>query len=232
MVPRRATNEYRGCVGGVMVMSWRCRGDVLTKSWWWYSALQRAYKRWNDFTRNHIPCKLLVTCYLCYLLFVSEWDQEWREKIEHAVECLSPYHRRCSGRQRASAINHSNHRRYYHIDYVGLQCRCWHQHVGNSAVVSPMCCDIFNLCVPHRMFADCCALLSDISPMVLGHETSGENFNACIEFFGDVPMPWWSMTITRRRRWSFAELLAHGGAALAMPKFEHRDSIGKLKRPV
>ena len=50
----------------------------------------------------------------------------------------------------------------------------------------------------------CSALLGDISPIVLGDETLWENFNA---------MSWWSMAITRVRRWSFVELLAHGGAA-------------------
>ena len=66
---------------------------------------------------------------------------------------------------------------------------------------------MFSLGVLYRMFVHYCALLKlfgDISPMVLGDETLGENFNA---------MSWWSMAITRVRRWSFVELLAHGGAA-------------------
>ena len=53
--------------------------------------------------------------------------------------------------------------------------------------------DIFNLGVHRRLF-------SDISPMVFGVETSGENFHACIEIFLDVPMPWRSMAITHVRR--------------------------------
>ena len=81
------------------------------------------------------------------------------------------------------------------------------------------------------MFTDCSALFGDISPMVFGVKTSGGNFNACIEFFLDLPMPWRSIAITRVRRRSFAEPLVHGGAALAMPKFEHRESIGRLKKP-
>ena len=44
-------------------------------------------------------------------------------------------------------------------------------------------------------------------------------------------MPWRSVAITRIRRRLFAEPLAHGGAALAMPKFVHRESIGRLKKP-
>ena len=55
--------------------------------------------------------------------------------------------------------------------------------------------------------------------------------NACIEIFLDVPMPWRSMAITCVRRRSSAEPLAHGGAALAMPKCVHRESIGGLKKP-
>ena len=88
------------------------------------------------------------------------------------------------------------------------------------ADVSPMCrrCvwDIFGLGVHRRMFADCSALFGDISPMVFGV---------------DVPMPWRSMAITRVRIRSFAEPLVHGGAALAMPKCVHRESIGRLKKP-
>ena len=88
--------------------------------------------------------------------------------------------------------------------------------------------DIFGLGVHRRMFADCSTLFGDISPMVFGVETSGENFNACIEIFLDVPMPW---RITRVRRRSFAEALVRGGAALAMPKCVHRESIGRLRKP-
>ena len=68
--------------------------------------------------------------------------------------------------------------------------------------------------------------------MVFGVETSGENFNACFEIFLDVPMSWRSMAITHVRRRSFGEPLVHGGAALAMPKFVHRQSIGRLKNHV
>ena len=49
--------------------------------------------------------------------------------------------------------------------------------------------------------------------------------------FLDVPMPWRSIAITHVRRRSFAELLAHGGAALAMPRCVHRESIGMLQKP-
>ena len=44
------------------------------------------------------------------------------------------------------------------------------------------------------------AFLSQIC-WTIGDETLGENF-----------MSWWSMAITRVLRWSFVELLAHGGA--------------------
>ena len=99
--------------------------------------------------------------------------------------------------------------------------------------MSPMCrqCvwDMFGLGVHRRMFADCSALFGDISPMVFGVETSGENFIACIEIFLDVPMPWRSMAITRVRRRSFAEPLVHGGAALAMSKVFIARASGGLK---
>ena len=47
----------------------------------------------------------------------------------------------------------------------------------------------------------------------------------------NFPMPWRSMAITRVRRRSFAKPLVHGGAALAMPEFVHRESIERLKKP-
>ena len=74
-------------------------------------------------------------------------------------------------------------------------------------------------------------LFGNISPMVLGDETSGENFNACIEFVIDIQILWRSMVITCVCRGSFVELLAHGGAVLAMPIFVHRESIGRLSAP-
>ena len=61
------------------------------------------------------------------------------------------------------------------------------------------------------------------------HALKEENFNACIEIFLDVPLPWQSMAMARVRRRSFVELLVHGGAALALP--EYRESIGRLKKP-
>ena len=72
--------------------------------------------------------------------------------------------------------------------------------------------------VHRRMFAD------SVSPVVFGVETSGENFNACIEIFLDVP-------ITRVRPRSFPEPLVHGGAALAIAKCAHRESIERFKKP-
>ena len=81
---------------------------------------------------------------------------------------------------------------------------------------------IFNLGVHRRMFADWSALFGDISPMVFGVETSGENFNACIESFLDVAMPWLSMAITHSpNHWCMVKL----------HKFVHRESIGMLKKP-
>ena len=71
----------------------------------------------------------------------------------------------------------------------------------------------------------CSALFGDISPMVLEDETSGENINAYIAIFGDVPMPWRSRAITSARRRSFAELLlAHGGAAQMCASRKHREA--------
>ena len=59
------------------------------------------------------------------------------------------------------------------------------------------------LCAARRFF-------HDLSPMVLGDETSGGNFISR------------SMAIPHLSRRPFAELLAHSGADLVMPKFVHR----------
>ena len=115
--------------------------------------------------------------------------------------------------------------------------RCLHELRRFVADVSPMCrrCewDIFGLGVHRRMLADCSALFGNISPMVFGVETSGRIFNACIEIFLDVPMPWRSMAITRRtspiiRRTTGAWWRCSGDARV---KFVHRESIGRLKKP-
>ena len=68
-------------------------------------------------------------------------------------------------------------------------------------------------------------LCGDISPMVLGDETS--RGGGGVHAFSFLL----SMAITRVLRRSFAELLAHGGAALAMHKCVLRESIGRLKKP-
>ena len=64
MILRLATDKYRQCIGGVMVISWRYRGDVLTTLWRWYSALWKAYTRLRDFTWNHIPCGCLMRSWI------------------------------------------------------------------------------------------------------------------------------------------------------------------------
>ena len=93
--------------------------------------------------------------------------------------------------------------------------QCPHEHVENIADVSPMYLGCFEpWCTSPNMLADCSALFSDISSMVVGVETSVH-----------------ALMMTRVRRRSFAEPLVHGGAALAMPKIENRESIGRLKAP-
>ena len=74
------------------------------------------------------------------------------------------------------------------------------------------------------MFADFCALFGTVWRLIA--DSSWQS----IDIFLDVPVPWRSMVITHVCRQSFAELLAHSGTALAMPKFLHRKSIGGHKR--
>ena len=159
------------------------------------------------------------------------------EKRSLTLSQASPQHCRCFAAQLRNIGDGSamDHQTIGDIIILNMHRQCLQEHRRCVADVSLMCrrCVwyIFNLGVHRRMFADCSALLGDISPMVFSVETSGENFNACIEIFLDVPMPWRSMAVTRVLRRSFAEPLVHGGAALAMPKFEHRESIGRLKKP-
>ena len=92
------------------------------------------------------------------------------------------------------------------------------------ADVSPCVWDIFGLGVHRRMFADCSALFGDISPMMFGVETSGENFNSCIEIFLDVPMPW--------RLFAYvADHSPNHGCMVALPWRCPNVCIGRLKKP-
>ena len=113
---------------------------------------------------------------------------------ESERSAMSRRSRRCFAEQFGNIGEHRrwigdespNHRRYYHIEYASFR-RC-HTSIADVSPMSRLCIwVIFNLGVPRRMFADCSALFSDISPMVFDVETSGENFNACIEIwkFGD-----------------------------------------------
>ena len=78
--------------------------------------------------------------------------------------------------------NQTIDRRYHHIEYT-----CLHFNFASIADVLPMCLGYFE---PWRTSPNVRRLFGDISPMVLSVETSGENFNACIGIFLDVPMPW------------------------------------------
>ena len=78
------------------------------------------------------------------------------------------------------------------------------------AYVSPMC-------------------LADFEPWCTSPNVRGL-IDAGRRYIADVPMPWRNMPITHVRRRPFAEQLVHGGADLAMPKFVHRESIGRLAR--
>ena len=160
---------------------------------------------------------------LAYTYWVEIENRSHRRKHRHSYS-IADASQSNSG---TLAMDHPINPWYYHIEYASLMYTraCWvHRRCRRCFW------DILNLGVPRWMFAGCCALLGDILSMALGDETSGENFNTCIEVFLDVPMPWLSMTITRVRRWSFAELLAHGGAALAITKFVQRESIGRLEK--
>ena len=227
MILRRATDEYRGCVEGVMVMSRRCRGDVLTKSWRWYSALWRAYKRWWDFTWSHIPrgCRMISWMKKISLLFCC-CTTGWIVKIKHAGESIaisSPMlrravreHRRWITQTIGDTITSNIHRRC---------SRTWREHHRCVADVSAIFWTLVYLSESSPTVVRWSALFGDISRMVLDDEISGANFNACIQIFLDIPMPWWNMAIPCVRCQSFAEQLVHRGAALAMPKFVHRKSI-------
>ena len=67
---------------------------------------------------------------------------------------------------------------------------CLHEHIGNIADVSATFLTLVYLTECSPTVECCSALFGDISPMVLNDEKTGENFNACIGTFIDVPMPW------------------------------------------
>ena len=64
------------------------------------------------------------------------------------------------------------------------------EHIGNIADVSATFLTLVYLTECSPTAVCCSALFGNMSPMVLIDETSGENFNACIDTFIDVPMPW------------------------------------------
>ena len=220
------------CNRRIMGMRRGRNGDVLAMSLW---CLEEVIVLWESILKveRFYGCRMKL--WIKELLFC--WSNTgWRENI--ALKCIkfltvSMLRRAARVHRRASAMDHPNHRWYYHIEYTSpMFTWAWWEHRRWSCVVDVSACDMFNLylteCSP--IVVRCSAPFGDISPIVFGAETSGKNFNACIEAFLDVPMPWWSMAITCVRRWSFAELLAHGGAALAMTKYVHRESIGRLKK--
>ena len=73
------------------------------------------------------------------------------------------------------------------------------------------------------MFADCSALFGDISPMVFGVESSGENFIACIKI----------LALAKHGDYSgyFAYHSPNHWCMVAMPKSVYRESIGRLEKP-
>ena len=116
---------YRRCVGGVMVMYWRYRGDVLKTSWRWYNGptLWGAYERWGDFTKNHIagptlwlPNEIMDKEQINFVQLAYYW-------VEIDNRANKRKHRRsiADASQSGSGISlmdHPNHPRYYHIDYT------------------------------------------------------------------------------------------------------------------
>ena len=84
-----------------------------------------------------------------------------------------------------------------------------------------MCQAHFELDVSRGMFADCLSLLDAVRPYI----ADGPCRPNLTRIFPDVFMTSRSMAITRVRRRSFAELLAHCGAALAMPNVLHPESM-------
>ena len=213
----------RGRDGDVLMMSWfdDVVDDVLMMSSRRHDdgivpCGEHNYKRWRDFPWRHIHCGCRMISWI-------------KKKSLFAI--ASPMLRRAV-REHRRWITQIIRDNYYHVEYTSL--------IYTPACLlrtPPMCrrCvwDILNLGLLRGMFVHlfmhCSALFGCTPRMILGDETSGENFNACIDFFLDVPIPWRSMAINRVLRRSFSELLVHGGAALAMPKFVHCESIGRFK---
>ena len=162
-------------------------------------------------------------------------DQSYRyviSKVQPRIAVAQPMLRRGVREYRqASAMDRrwiTNHRRSHQICIADVYTSM----LKTSSMCRRCVWDLLNLGVLRRMFADCSALFGDIFPMVLGVETSGENFKACIDFFLDIPMPWRRMAMARVRGRLIPALLVKNGAGLAMTKFEHCESIGigRLKK--
>ena len=81
-------------------------------------------------------------------------------------------------------------------------------------------CDISHLGVPRRMCADFSAIYRRWF-LAMKHRVKMSIFSR----FPDVFVKHGDYHVRRR---SFAELLAHGGAAMAMLKFVHRETIGNV----
>ena len=147
-------------------MSWRRHGDGIVPC--------GKHKRWRDSTWAQIPCVCRMRSGIKKIPLLYCWRLAgWRK------------HRHSSG---TSAMDHP---RYYHIEYTSpMFTRAWWEHRRYIADVSgTFWTSVYIAGCPPTVVC-CSALFGDISQMVLGEETSGDNLNACIDFFLDVPMPW------------------------------------------
>ena len=112
-----------------------------------------------------------------------------------------------------------DHRTIGDIITSNIHRRCLHEHVENIADVSPMCLGHFEPWCISPNARRCSAIY---------HIADGSwrrNFSRCpdalVKHGGDSR----TSPIIRRT------ILVHGGAAMVMPKFEHRESIGRLIKP-
>ena len=165
---------------------------------------------------NEIMDEEDITFVLLLYYWVKTKNRTRRRKHRHIIADAS---QSSSG---TSAMDHLNYRRHYYIKYTSpMFSRTCREHRRCVADVSATFWTLVYLSESSSTVVRWSALFDDISRMVLDDETSGENFNACIQIFLGVLMPWWNMAIHCVRCRSFAKQLVHRGSALAMPKFVH-----------
>ena len=180
-----------------MVMSWRCCGDVLTKSWRWHSAFWRVYERWTDLIWSIWKVEPHTLWLLNFLV------RSWIKK-RSLLFCW-----RLTGRR----LKIENAHRSIAIASLMLSF-----YLRISVRITQTIGDIITSTKPRRCLPKHVGNIVDVLPRYVR-----DTYNTCIDFFLDVPMPWWSMAITRIRQITGALWRCPGDAQILASQ-KHREA--------